>query len=246
MATKEPKTTVYVDEEVGKDEATAAGTQELPFRTLPYAYIHTEGKADYLVKKAAVAPAEGEAAAAAPGFQGAAKAALKKAANALEQFKKKALKEKEQEAKRLKEDEARKLAYEEAKKIVIKEDSSLPAATKITLDQTEGVKLKKIDGSEAGTRVKVLGRVHTVRKQKDVFFIELKDGYGKMQCVHYKWTISRFHQAERQLEATTPLTHALLQIRIHQFYLTSSISLFVVTMPQLSWWFAIKSNGHST
>jgi len=180
MAEEQPKTTIYVDEEVGKDETTAAGTQELPYRTLQYAYIHTEGKADYLVKKAVVAGAETEEA---KGFQGAAKAALKKAANALKEFNKKASKEKEQEAKRLKEDEARQLAYEEAKKIVITEDSSLPGAKKITLDQTEGITLKKVDGSEAGTRVKVMGRIHTIRKQKDVFFIELKDGYGKMQCV---------------------------------------------------------------
>ncbi|KAF2671074.1 asparaginyl-tRNA synthetase, cytoplasmic [Microthyrium microscopicum] len=179
MADPTPKSVIYVDEETGQDETTATGTQQLPYRSLPYAYIRTDGTAEYQVKKV-VQPgaAEGEQPI---GFQPAAKAALKKAVNALKEFQKKASKEKELETKRLKEDEARAIALEEAKKIVIEEDMSLPEAKKIKLDQTEGITLKK-DGV-VGTRVMVYGRAHTVRKQKDVFFIELKDGYGKMQCV---------------------------------------------------------------
>jgi asparaginyl-tRNA synthetase len=187
MATEAPpKQPIYVDEEVGKDETTAAGTQELPYRSLSYAYIRTEGKADYLVKKVHVAqPADAAAAPEEPkGFQPAAKAALKKSANALKEFTRKAAKEKEIEDRRLKEEEARKAVLEEAKKIVIKEDLSLPEAKKIHLSDTAGIVLKK-GGSDASdsTRVKVLGRIHTLRKQKDVIFVELKDGYGKMQCI---------------------------------------------------------------
>jgi asparaginyl-tRNA synthetase len=65
---------------------------------------------------------------------------------------------------------------------VLKEDASLPQATKIRLDD-EGSSIKLHKGDESGTRVKVLGRAQHVRKQKDVIFVQLKDGYGKMQCV---------------------------------------------------------------
>jgi asparaginyl-tRNA synthetase len=185
MAEASTKSTVYVDEQAGQDETAAAGTQTLPFRTLQYAYIRTEGKAEYLVRKAPEAAAEGSVAdaVAAGEWKAAAKSAVKKAENALKTFQKKASKEKELEEKRLKEDEARQAVLEEAKKVAIVEDKTLPAPKKIRLDHTEGVILHKTGSEQKGTRIVVLGRVLNVRKQKDIFFVELRDGYGKMQCL---------------------------------------------------------------
>jgi asparaginyl-tRNA synthetase len=81
---------------------------------------------------------------------------------------------------------ARQATLEEAKKVVLEEDASLPKALKIKLDyQGSDITLRSSgkDADSKGTRVKVMGRVHRLRKQKDVIFVELKDGYGKMQCV---------------------------------------------------------------
>lgn len=107
---------------------------------------------------------------------------MKKAVNALQQHKKKATREQELAAQRQKEDEARQAILEDAKKVVLTEDASLPKAKKIRLDdQSSDIKLRK--GDESGTRIHVFGRAHRIRKQKDTTFVELKDGYGKMQCV---------------------------------------------------------------
>jgi asparaginyl-tRNA synthetase len=182
MAEATPKQKIYVNEETGKDDGAATGTQDLPYRSLNYAYIRTSGTAEYLVRKV---PGENEPAEESSGFKPAAKAAMKKAQNSLASHLKKQSKEKELESRRLKEEDARQAAFEEAKKIVITEDKSLPTAQRIRLDQVNGIKLRKSTGddSDKGTRVKVYGRVQNVRKQKDIFFVELRDGYGKMQCL---------------------------------------------------------------
>jgi asparaginyl-tRNA synthetase len=182
MAEAATKQKIYVDEGTGKDEETVVGTQELPYRSLNYAYIRTDGSAEYVVRKV---PQENDSKEEGSGYKPAAKAAMKKAQNFLQAHLKKQAKEKELEVRRLKEEEARRAALDEAKKVVIKEDTSLPAAQRIRLDQINGIKLHKStgDSSEKGTRVKVYGRVQNVRKQKDIFFVELRDGYGKMQCL---------------------------------------------------------------
>ena len=39
------------------------------------------------------------------------------------------------------------------------------------------------NGEEHGQRVRVFGRVHRARKQKDMLFMTLRDGYGFLQCI---------------------------------------------------------------
>ncbi|KAL0257711.1 hypothetical protein SLS55_006874 [Diplodia seriata] len=171
--------TIYIDEDIGKDEPTQQGTQESPFKTLQFAYLQRPAEAQYLTRKS---QSEDEAA---KEWKPAAKAGMKKAVNFYEQQKKKAAREQELTAQRAKEEAERAKVLEEAKKIVIEEDTSLPQAVKIKLDETGGhIKLRSgQDAENKGTRVKVLGRVHRERKQKDVLFITLRDGYGFMQVV---------------------------------------------------------------
>lgn len=167
--------TVYIDEKDGRDADTATGEESSPYGSLVHAFIQTDGQGKYVTKKTEEGKSE---------WVPASKAGLKKAANALSAHKKKAgkaadlaVREKDEQAKREK-------ALEEAKMIILVEEPGLPKAQKISLDeQRESIKLRKEGSEEKGTRVCVLGRAHHVRKQKDVMFVELKDGYGKMQCV---------------------------------------------------------------
>jgi asparaginyl-tRNA synthetase len=172
------KKTIHVDEEVGQDSSEADGSQSKPFKSVQYAFLQHGDKAQYLAKKK-----EGDENEAT--YKPAAKAALKKAANYADAQRKKAGKERELAIRQQKEDEEREKALEEAKKIVIKEDTSLPKAVRINLGETreEVVKLGTDDGKQKGTRVRVFGRVHRERKQKDILFVTLRDGFGYMQCV---------------------------------------------------------------
>ena len=181
------KATYHIDEATGHDDTTSAdGSSSKPFKTLQYAYLQHLDTASFLVNR----KDEGEETAS---YKPAAKAALKKAANHAEQAKKKASKEKDLAIRQKAEQDERDKALDEAKKIVITEDPSLPAATSITLGEKrpEKVKLgsgertKEVDytSKDRGTRVKVYGRVHRERKQKDVLFITLRDGTGYLQCV---------------------------------------------------------------
>ena len=191
MAEPTPQT-IYIDEEAGQDSAAANGTESQPFKSVAYAYLQHPALAPtaYLYRKTSTEAAEG-AATTPVEWKPAPKAALKKAANLFEQQKKKQAREKELAAQRAKEEADRQKVFEEAKKIVITEDESLPKAVKIRLDTVDPavVKLRKItkdgeqDSTERGTRVKVMGRVHRERKQKDLLFITLRDGYGFLQCV---------------------------------------------------------------
>lgn len=173
---------IYIDEDVGIDE-TGLGTEAAPYKTLLQAMkSHPPESASYLTRKSVTgAVAEGEGAAVRLEWKPATKSALKKSTNLYDQWKRKeaknadlALREKEEAAKRQQ-------ILEDSKKIVLKEDSSLPTAARIKLDDTEGVTLGTKDSK--GTRVKVFGRVHRLRSQKDVMFITLKDGYGQMQVL---------------------------------------------------------------
>ncbi|KAI9832639.1 MAG: hypothetical protein M1819_004224 [Sarea resinae] len=190
MATIAPST-IHIDEDVGSDTEQATGTEDAPYKTLLYAHIRhaiaPEG-ISYVTRKSVTGPVseDGDPAARSE-WKPATKSALKKVANLYEQHKKKAAREQELVIAREKEAEKRSQALEEAKKIVIKEDATLPKATKIRLNEKnpEVVKLRKGTGAdeERGTRVRVLGRAHRVRSQKDVMFITLQDGYGFLQCV---------------------------------------------------------------
>jgi len=194
MATPE-KQTIYIDEIVGIDSADTPGTQEKPFKSLFMAYVEKGEAVDYLIKKApttdatADAKTDGEFSE----FKPVAKAALKKAANHAESQRKKAKKDEELAVRSQEEQDRRQKALEEAKLIVITENENLPKPVKIKLDEVDPQKVKLGSGERpkevdytsknCGTRVRVFGRVHRERKQKDILFITLRDGYGYMQCV---------------------------------------------------------------
>ncbi|KAI9697108.1 MAG: hypothetical protein M1820_007923 [Bogoriella megaspora] len=169
---------IHIDEETGIDASTTAGSESAPFKTLQFAYSQKPEQPQYLTRvKADDGSLE---------WKPATKSALKKAFNFFETQKKKAGREKELAAQRAKEEEEREKVFEEAKKITLEEDTSLPKAIRVKLDETDSkiVRLRAADGSgEKGTRVRVFGRVHRVRKQKDVLFVTLRDGYGYLQCV---------------------------------------------------------------
>ncbi|KAF2457609.1 hypothetical protein BDY21DRAFT_321022 [Lineolata rhizophorae] len=177
---------IYIDEDVGIDESSRAGTSDSPFKSLQFAYLQQAEpeKATYLTRKSATgAVPEGSDDAARLEWKPAAKSALKKAHNLFAAQRKKAAKEKEQLALREKEEAERRAVLEEARKVVIEEDPGLPSAQRIRLYQKD-VKLRPASGDgERGARVRVLGRVHRERKQKDILFLTLRDGYGFLQCV---------------------------------------------------------------
>ncbi|KAJ5264211.1 hypothetical protein N7497_003382 [Penicillium chrysogenum] len=171
-------TTIYIDEDVGRDESPANGTETAPYKTLIHAY--------YLTRKSQTdAAGEDVDPAAKLEWKPATKSAMKKANNLWEQRKKKAAKEQELAIREKAEADKRQKVLEEAKKVVIKEDTSLPKPVRVRLDVTDPaiIKLRTPESDEAGTRVRVLGRVHRARAQKDVVFITLTDGYGYLQCV---------------------------------------------------------------
>ncbi|KAI1109935.1 hypothetical protein F5Y14DRAFT_386726 [Nemania sp. NC0429] len=175
--------TIYIDEEVGLDEPSQQGTEASPFKTLQFAYLQHPAEAQYLVRS----PASDADADAVDGkvWKPAAKSALKKAVNYHDQQKKKLAREQELAVRRKQEEEERNAVLAKAKEIVLEEDTSLPAPVRIKLDEVgDHVKLRSVDDPDSkGTRVRVFGRVHRERKQKDVLFVTLRDGYGFMQVV---------------------------------------------------------------
>lgn len=180
---------IYIDEDVGRDDSTATGTESTPYKTLAHAFAQhaptTEG-IQYLARKSQTdAPGEDVDPAAKLEWKAATKSAMKKATNLWEQRKKKALKEQDLAIREKAEADKRQKVLEEAKKVVIKEDTSLPKPVRIRLDVTDPaiVKLGSPESEQPGTRVRVLGRVHRARAQKDMVFITLADGYGYLQCV---------------------------------------------------------------
>ncbi|KAI1822721.1 hypothetical protein F4861DRAFT_513278 [Xylaria intraflava] len=173
--------TIYIDEDVGKDEPAQSGTEASPFKTLQFAYLQRPAEAQYLAKSPA-SESESENGAT---WKPVAKSALKKAVNYYEQQKKKIAREQELAAKRKQEEDERNAVLLKAKEIVLEEDANLPTPIKIRLDEVgDNIKLRDMDDpTSKGTRVHVVGRVHRERKQKDVLFITLRDGYGYMQVV---------------------------------------------------------------
>lgn len=178
-------TPVYIDEDVGVDDASTLGTEASPYKTLLQAMkSHGSESISYLTRKSVTgAVSEDGDPAARLEWKPATKSALKKATNLFDAWKKKeaktadlAMREKEEAAKRQQ-------VLEDAKKVVITEDSSLPAPVRIRLDEQDPAKITLGTKDNEGTRVKVLGRVHRFRSQKELMFITLKDGYGQMQVV---------------------------------------------------------------
>ncbi|KAL4901908.1 hypothetical protein BDW74DRAFT_67999 [Aspergillus multicolor] len=181
-------TSIYIDEDVGRDDSTATGSESAPYKTLIHAFVQHDPStgAQYLMRKSQTEPTgEGADPASKLEWKPATKSAIKKATNMLEQRKKKAAKEHQLAIREKEEADKRRLVLEEAKKVVIKEDTSLPKPVRIRLDVTDPaiVNLGSPESETPGTRVRVLGRVHRLRSQKDMIFLTLSDGYGYLQCV---------------------------------------------------------------
>ncbi|KAK5240111.1 asparagine--tRNA ligase, partial [Exophiala xenobiotica] len=176
---------VYIDEDVGRDDDSAVGTEGTPYKTLLHAMIkHPPDTTTYLTRKSETGPVgeDGDESARLE-WKPASKSALKKATNLFEQHKKKQAKAAELAIRENAEAMKRQQVLEEAKRVIVEEDASLPAPTRIRLDETDPAKIQLGTPDSPGTRVRVLGRVHHLRSQKDVMFVTLKDGYGQMQCV---------------------------------------------------------------
>jgi asparaginyl-tRNA synthetase len=177
--------TYYIDEDVGQDIAEQTGDESLPYKSLGYAVLTRGETPKFLTRKSVTGEvAEGADASSRLEWKEVAKSAMKKAVNYAKAQKKKAEKEQGQLAQRMKEEADRNKVLDEAKKVVIEEDKSLPEAIKIKLDDTDPKKITLGDGKDTkGTRVRVFGRVHRERRQKDVMFVTLRDGYGYMQVI---------------------------------------------------------------
>ncbi|KAI6713786.1 hypothetical protein JHW43_003726 [Diplocarpon mali] len=183
LATRVKMDTIYVDTDTGADDQTATGDESKPYKSLAFAYIQhagTEG-GKYLSRASVTGPvsADGD-----PEerlvWKEPAKAAVKKAQGALDAHKKKLLRQQQASAQEEEKEKARLKTLEDAKKIVIAEDSSLPKALKIKIGDKN---IELGEGEIKGTRVKVSGRIHRLRQQKQATFITLIDGYGHLQCV---------------------------------------------------------------
>ncbi|ETN39708.1 asparagine-tRNA ligase [Cyphellophora europaea CBS 101466] len=173
---------IYIDEDVGKDE-TANGTQDVPYKTLLQAMIQHPG-ASYQTRKSETGTVEeGADPSSRLEWKAPTKSAMKKANNLYEAHKKKQAKAGDLALREKAEADKRQAVLEEAKKVILEEDKSLPAPVRIKLDETDPSKITLGTKDSPGTRIRVLGRVHHLRSQKDVTFVTLKDGYGLMQCV---------------------------------------------------------------
>jgi asparaginyl-tRNA synthetase len=150
---------------------------------LGYAIYQRSETAKFLTRKSVTGILEeGQDASARLEWKTPAKAAMKKAVNLAKSLQKKKEKEKELFQKEQEQLTLRNKVLDEAKQIVLEEDKSLEAPVKIKLDVTKEIKLGNGKDTK-GTRVKVLGRVHRERRQKEVMFLTLRDGYGYMQVV---------------------------------------------------------------
>lgn len=188
---------LYIDEDVGKDEPSADGSEQSPYKTLLFAHIQhppqQAGPIEYYMRKSeAGATSENGATEAQKEYKPATKSALKKAGNLYDQHKRKLAKTDDIAIREKEEKEKRQQALQEAMQVKIKENPDLPKATKIRINELDpaviklrkGTSEKDVDYSEGrGTRVRVTGRVHRHRSQKDVIFLTLQDGYGFLQCV---------------------------------------------------------------
>ena len=186
---------IFVDEDIGRDETTANGSEVSPYKTLLFAYIqHPPSEStQYLMRKSETGPvSEDGDPAVRKEWKSATASAQKKATKLYDQHKRKLAKGDGMAIRDKGEQEKRQQALQEALKVKITEDSSLPKAFKIRLDEKDEklVKLRSgeskqdVDYSEGrGSRVRVTGRVHRMREQKDVIFVTLQDGYGLLQCV---------------------------------------------------------------
>lgn len=151
----------FIDTDAGLDEPTADGSESKPYKSLAYAMIANLDRPTLSYQTRASKTDDDPAAALL--WKEPAKSAVKKATSAVDAHKKKLAKQAQSAAK---EEEARKQRLdnlEAAKNVVITQDPSLPEAKRIRIDE-KNVELG--DGDKKGARVKVYGRIHQLRSQK--------------------------------------------------------------------------------
>lgn len=187
---------VYVDEDQGSDDKSADGSEHKPYKTLLFALIqHPPVPSDepqYLTRKKEPGADQGSGVSEVRQWTPATTSALKKATKLYDQHKRKQAKGDELASREKQEADKRQQILDEAKKLHIRQDPQLPKAVKIRLNEKDpavvklrsGQSEKYVDYSDGrGSRVRVTGRVHRFRSQKDVIFLTLQDGYGLLQCV---------------------------------------------------------------
>ncbi|KAI0155073.1 asparaginyl-tRNA synthetase [Hypoxylon sp. FL1284] len=173
----------FVDTDAGKDDETADGCDFKPYKTLAYAYIQNFEKPtpQYQIRASVTGPVGADED---PSvrllWKEPAKSAVKKAQGALDAHKKKVQKQQQAAAAEEALKKQRLETLEAAKKVVLKQDESLPKPVKIKISRKD---VELGDGDKKGTRVKVFGRIHRLRVQKQATFITLVDGYGQLQCI---------------------------------------------------------------
>ncbi|KAF3064436.1 Asparagine-tRNA ligase, cytoplasmic [Daldinia childiae] len=173
----------YVDTDVGKDDDTADGSEFKPYKSLAYAYIQNFEKPtpQYQTRASETGPVgPDEDPSVRLLWKEPAKSAVKKAQGALDAHKKKVQKQQQAAAAEAETKKQRLQNLEAAKKIVLKQDESLPKPIRIKINRKD---VELGEGDKKGTRVKVFGRIHRLRVQKQATFITLVDGYGQLQCI---------------------------------------------------------------
>ena len=206
MATIHEK--IHIDEDTGKDDLSADGSETSPYKTLLFAHRqHPPSQTDgpqYLTRKSETGPvSEDGDPEARKEWKPATKSALKKSGHLYEQFKRKEAKGNDLAIREKAGHDKRQRALQEAMEFRIEEDPQLPKAFKMRLNEKDprliklakGTSKKDVDYSEGrGSRVRVTGRVHRLRTQKDVIFLTLQDGYGFLQCV-FTGDLTKTHDA---------------------------------------------------
>ncbi|KAL5598886.1 hypothetical protein BROUX41_003793 [Berkeleyomyces rouxiae] len=174
----------YVDTDVGVDDVAAAnGSEAQPYKSLAFAYIQNieQASSKYLIRASQIGALDaGQDESARLAWKEPAKSAVKKAVAAVDQHKKKLARAAKVAAEEDERRKAREQNLDAAKKIVLAEDTSLPAAQCIKISQKD---IALGEGDKKGARVKVFGRIHRLRPQKNATFITLIDGYGHLQCI---------------------------------------------------------------
>ncbi|KAI1655115.1 asparaginyl-tRNA synthetase [Daldinia decipiens] len=173
----------YVDADAGKDDETADGSEQKPYKSLAYAYIQNFEKPtpQYQTRASETGPVgPDEDPSVRLLWKEPAKSAVKKAQGALDAHKKKVQKQQQAAAAEAETKKQRLQNLEAAKKIVLKQDESLPKPIRIKISRKD---IELGEGDKKGTRVKVFGRIHRLRVQKQATFITLIDGYGQLQCI---------------------------------------------------------------
>ncbi|KAI9663922.1 MAG: hypothetical protein M1821_007413 [Bathelium mastoideum] len=198
----------YIDTEAGADDQTANGSESRPFKSLVHAYVHNM---DTPVRRFLIRSPAGDSLDASQNdssnppnktaiWREPSKSAIKKARGALESYKKKLATRSASEKEQQEQQEQRLKRLEEAKGNVPKEDRSLPRAIKVTIGHKN---IRLGDDKEKGVRVKVCGRIHRLRVQKQATFVTLVDGYGLLQCVLAAGDLTQSYEAMSFAQGTS-------------------------------------------